>query len=287
MRPAMRLGLSLATIGRGGVGRDGRRRRALPARACRGSSRCCSARSPRPPTRPRCSPCCARPAAAPAHRRARGRVRAQRRADRRAGDADLAPGPSRTHGVLGQRPVIVFELIAGGVIGAAIGCRRRVGDAPGGPPVLRPLPARGPVPALLGVRRRGGRARLRVRRGLRRRAVLGNSELPHRAATRSFSEGVAWLAQIGLFVMLGLLLSPVAHRPRTIVVIAARRRPRAHARGAAAVGPRQRARAADGAARAGVPVVGRPARCGADRAGHDPARRGRRRRRASSSTSSS
>jgi cell volume regulation protein A len=38
--------------------------------------------------------------------------------------------------------------------------------------------------------------------------VLGNSELPHRVATRSFAEGVAWLAQIGLFVMLGLLLSP-------------------------------------------------------------------------------
>ncbi|QIG44955.1 potassium/proton antiporter [Nocardioides anomalus] len=38
--------------------------------------------------------------------------------------------------------------------------------------------------------------------------VLGNSELPHRAATRSFGEGLAWLAQIGLFVMLGLLLSP-------------------------------------------------------------------------------
>ena len=38
--------------------------------------------------------------------------------------------------------------------------------------------------------------------------VLGNTELPHRAATRSFAEGVAWLAQIGLFVMLGLLLSP-------------------------------------------------------------------------------
>jgi cell volume regulation protein A len=38
--------------------------------------------------------------------------------------------------------------------------------------------------------------------------VLGNSELPHRAATRSFAEGVAWLAQIGLFVMLGLLLTP-------------------------------------------------------------------------------
>jgi cell volume regulation protein A len=38
--------------------------------------------------------------------------------------------------------------------------------------------------------------------------VLGSAELPHRAATRSFAEGVAWLAQIGLFVMLGLLLSP-------------------------------------------------------------------------------
>ena len=38
--------------------------------------------------------------------------------------------------------------------------------------------------------------------------ILGNSELPHRAASRSFAEGIAWLAQIGLFVMLGLLLSP-------------------------------------------------------------------------------
>ncbi len=38
--------------------------------------------------------------------------------------------------------------------------------------------------------------------------ILGNAELPHRAATRSFAEGMAWLAQIGLFVMLGLLLSP-------------------------------------------------------------------------------
>ena len=38
--------------------------------------------------------------------------------------------------------------------------------------------------------------------------ILGNAELPHRAATRSFAEGMAWLAQIGLFVMLGLLVSP-------------------------------------------------------------------------------
>jgi cell volume regulation protein A len=38
--------------------------------------------------------------------------------------------------------------------------------------------------------------------------VLGNSTLPHRAATRSFAEGAGWLAQIGLFVMLGLLVNP-------------------------------------------------------------------------------
>ncbi|GAA3473700.1 potassium/proton antiporter [Nonomuraea roseola] len=39
--------------------------------------------------------------------------------------------------------------------------------------------------------------------------ILGNARLPHRAATRGFAEGAAWLAQIGLFVMLGLLASPL------------------------------------------------------------------------------
>ena len=38
--------------------------------------------------------------------------------------------------------------------------------------------------------------------------VLANSGLPHRAATYSFAEGVGWLAQIGLFVLLGLLVNP-------------------------------------------------------------------------------
>lgn len=38
--------------------------------------------------------------------------------------------------------------------------------------------------------------------------VLGNAELPHRTATHSFAEGMASIAQIGLFVMLGLLAWP-------------------------------------------------------------------------------
>jgi cell volume regulation protein A len=38
--------------------------------------------------------------------------------------------------------------------------------------------------------------------------VLGNARLPHRRAILGFADGLAWLAQIGLFVLLGLLASP-------------------------------------------------------------------------------
>ncbi|MGH3753509.1 MAG: potassium/proton antiporter [Pseudonocardiaceae bacterium] len=38
--------------------------------------------------------------------------------------------------------------------------------------------------------------------------VLGNSRLPHRSDTLSFAEGLGWLAEIGLFVLLGLYASP-------------------------------------------------------------------------------
>jgi potassium/hydrogen antiporter len=38
--------------------------------------------------------------------------------------------------------------------------------------------------------------------------LLGNASLPHRRATMAFSESAALLAQMGLFVMLGLLASP-------------------------------------------------------------------------------
>ncbi len=38
--------------------------------------------------------------------------------------------------------------------------------------------------------------------------VLGNVRLPHGAAVRGFAQGLGWIAQIGLFVLLGLLASP-------------------------------------------------------------------------------
>jgi cell volume regulation protein A len=51
--------------------------------------------------------------------------------------------------------------------------------------------------------------------------VLGNAHLPHRPAVRGFAEALGWLAQIGLFVLLGLLASPsrlVAQVPNALVV---------------------------------------------------------------------
>ncbi|MEN3584080.1 potassium/proton antiporter [Streptomyces sp. ZYX-F-203] len=38
--------------------------------------------------------------------------------------------------------------------------------------------------------------------------VMGNSRLPHWPATRGFADGLGWLAQIGMFVLLGLLATP-------------------------------------------------------------------------------
>jgi cell volume regulation protein A len=38
--------------------------------------------------------------------------------------------------------------------------------------------------------------------------MLGNGRIPHRRAVLGFADGLAWVAQIGLFVLLGLLASP-------------------------------------------------------------------------------
>jgi potassium/hydrogen antiporter len=46
--------------------------------------------------------------------------------------------------------------------------------------------------------------------------VLGNARLPHRGDTLSFAEGLGWLAQIALFVLLGLYASP-ARVPAAVI----------------------------------------------------------------------
>ncbi|WP_329223875.1 potassium/proton antiporter [Streptomyces sp. NBC_01485] len=38
--------------------------------------------------------------------------------------------------------------------------------------------------------------------------VMGNAKLPHWPATRGFADGLGWIAQIGMFVLLGLLVTP-------------------------------------------------------------------------------
>ncbi len=125
------------------------------------------------------------------------------------------------HGVVGLVGIVVYELVAGGILGAVVGAAgvlllRRVA-----------LPASGLYPlfvmtfAVLGYAvpaavHASGFVGVYVAS-----LILGNSDLPHRVATRSFSEGLAWLAQIGLFVMLGLLSSPGRLGPSVLTAIVA------------------------------------------------------------------
>jgi len=112
------------------------------------------------------------------------------------------------HGVLGLLGIVVLELGGGVLFGGLLGA--------GGSWMMRrvALPASGLYPLAvlsLSVLSYAGAAALHLSgfaAVYTAALVLGNTELPHRAATRSFAEGLGWLAQIGLFVMLGLLVSP-------------------------------------------------------------------------------
>ncbi|RJS45575.1 potassium/proton antiporter [Nocardioides cavernaquae] len=120
----------------------------------------------------------------------------------------ISSGAAMEHGLLAMAGLIVYELAVGVVLGLAVGF---LGAWTLG---RSALPASGLYPLAVlafcvlaygtgAAIHASGFAAVYVAA-----LVLGNSDLPHRATTRSFSEGIAWLAQIGLFVMLGLLLSP-------------------------------------------------------------------------------
>jgi cell volume regulation protein A len=102
----------------------------------------------------------------------------------------------------------LYQLAAGGVIGVAFGVlgglalRRAALPATGLYPVATIAVCLVAFAAAQGVQVSGLLAAYLA--GL----VLGNSRLPHRAGTLSFAEGLGWLSQIGLFVVLGLYASP-------------------------------------------------------------------------------
>ncbi len=113
-------------------------------------------------------------------------------------------------GVVGFAGLVAYELVAGLLLGALVGV--------GGVWLLRrvALPASGLYPiAVMAIAALSyaGTAALHAS-GFAAVYItalwLGNSDLPHRTVTRSFAEGLAWLAQIGLFIMLGLLASPTS-----------------------------------------------------------------------------
>jgi cell volume regulation protein A len=107
-----------------------------------------------------------------------------------------------------QLLLVLYELVAGGLIGGLVGL--------GGAWALRraALPSAGLYPLAtvgLGVLAYGGGTTLHASGFLAvyvAGVMLGNGRIPHRQAVLGFADGVAWLGQIGLFVMLGLLASP-------------------------------------------------------------------------------
>ncbi len=122
--------------------------------------------------------------------------------------SSLAVGEPMEVGVLGLFGLIVIELLGGLIIGGGLGWV--------GAQILRrvALPSSGLYPlailvwtvfayGITAVIHASGFAAVYVCA-----LILGNVQLPHRAATRSFVEGIGWIAQIGLFVMLGLLAFP-------------------------------------------------------------------------------
>lgn len=121
----------------------------------------------------------------------------------------------------GLRPLpllgaMTFQLIAGGAIGVAVGAI--------GVWLLRrlTLPTSGLYPiatvacGVLAFAAAGLTGTSGFMAAYLAGLVLGNAGLPHRRATRSVAEGLGWIAQIGLFVMLGLLATPT-ELPATIV----------------------------------------------------------------------
>ncbi|GAA1537138.1 potassium/proton antiporter [Kribbella lupini] len=121
----------------------------------------------------------------------------------------VSTGSIGEHGLPYFAGLVLYELVIGALFGflvgwVSVGLLRRVALGSAG---LYPLA----IVSLAFISYAGGTVLLHVS-GFAAvyvtSLILGRAELPHRIATKSFVDGIAWLAQIGLFVMLGLLASP-------------------------------------------------------------------------------
>ncbi|NUT49387.1 MAG: potassium/proton antiporter [Saccharothrix sp.] len=104
--------------------------------------------------------------------------------------------------------LMVYELIAGGVIGVVLGLLGGIGLRRAALPATGLYPLATVAVCLLAytvgdVAHASGFLAVYIAA-----LVLGNARLPHRADTLSFAEGLGWVSQIGLFVLLGLYASP-------------------------------------------------------------------------------
>jgi cell volume regulation protein A len=132
--------------------------------------------------------------------------------------SSFAIGETTELGVLGLFGLIIIELIGGLAIGGGLGWL--------GAQILRrvALPSSGlyPLAILVWTVFAYGISALVHASGFAAvyvcALILGNAQLPHRAATRSFVEGIGWIAQIGLFVMLGLLAFPDRVTPQAALM---------------------------------------------------------------------
>ena len=231
------------------------------------AGRCSSARSWPAPTAPRSSRCCA------ARRSSAGW---RRRSRARPGINDpvaviLVLGV-RSHwlqnpdyGIEDMALLFVQELSIGAVVGVAVGSPRAAACSACGS--ARPActrSRRSPRPRIAyGARRRRSTARASWRSTCAA-LLLGSSDIPARRTIVTFHEGLAWVAQLGMFLTLGLLVFPseladVALEGTVIALVAAAvARPLARRRGAAV---RRLSRSASGSSlgwaglRGAVPVV--------------------------------
>jgi len=120
----------------------------------------------------------------------------------------LSTGAATTHPWWEELGVVGYELVAGALIGLVLGfagawgLRRAALPGAG----LYPLAAIGLTVLAFATGTVAHASGFLAVYGAG--VVLGNARLPHRQSILGFADGLAWLAQIGLFVMLGLLASP-------------------------------------------------------------------------------